>query len=322
VVFVGSSEREGDGWRLVYGENDMRIVTTRVPDSEIKMEEIPRPLPRKIRPAAVNFIHFIWLQGADELPPEDQANIDQWRAMNPDWVVRVWDDDSLAELIKVRSPRCFRFWEELFKQREARPDDMALTAKASDLARLVLLSLPFEITQSWNCYADTDTRPHRPLTHFLNDDMLHGINLPRASVSNTSPSQRIWDIDNYDLLVSEENLMNPHPGSMTNAVMLARPNTYAINELLKAGEALRSKPTLQAWGPIMLRRTVEAIKRTPNGRRISVMPFHYFVWNPAQMQMPIPEWTVCTHHNKFRWNQPDIQPSRAGSARGRQPLLV
>jgi hypothetical protein len=40
------------------------------------------------------------------------------------------------------------------------------------------------------------------------------------------------------------------------------------------------------------------------------------------MQMPIPEWTVCTHHNKFRWNQPDIQPSRAGSARGRQPLLV
>lgn len=42
VVFCGSLEREGEGWRIFFGENDRRIRFGHIPDSLIfsEMEEV------------------------------------------------------------------------------------------------------------------------------------------------------------------------------------------------------------------------------------------------------------------------------------------
>jgi hypothetical protein len=117
------------------------------------------------------------------------------------------------------------------------------------------------------------------------------------------------------MILTFENLMTPVHGYMTNAVMMARPGALAITAVLQAGMLTRGRPTLKAFGPIMLRQTVDGLKRTPDGRRIEILPYHYLVWNQEQMKMMRPKWTVCSHLNQFRWKQDGVRASNAGTGR-------
>jgi hypothetical protein len=322
VAYVGSCERESNGWRLFYGENDCRVVTAWVPDETAtkSMKVADKPKPKKTRPPQQNFLHFIWLQGEDKMFPEDAMNVQEWRNKNSDWTIQFWDDQSIPDIIRAKAVVWMPIWQELSELRANKPDDTALIAKASDLARLILLSIRFSAEQQWNVYADTDTRPNRPLTDFLNDDKLYGTNIAKRPFFTGVTAERDWDIDNFDFLIPEENLLNPLRGYLTNAVLMSRPGSSAITAILKAGVLTRRQPTLQAWGPIMLRKTIGALQRTGGGRRIFVLPFHYLVWNPAQMQEPQPAWSVCSHLNRFRWKQEGIRASVAGSARAKMSL--
>ncbi len=319
VAYVGSAEREADGWRIFYGENDCRIVTSHITDQEAhaSLVEAPKPAPRKVKRPARNHLHFIWMQGEALLPDKDAAQIKLWRDMNPDWQVTVWDKTTLRAVIAEKAPAWTRAWDELAAQITSNPEDVSLIAKASDLGRLILLSIRFNGEQAWNAYADTDTVPHRALTDFLNDDNLYGANMGKTPMFSGQVSEKEWDSDNYDLILTQENLMTPVPGYVTNAVMLARPGAMAITAVLSAGMMTRNRPTLKAFGPIMLRQTVDALKRTPDGRRIEVLPYHYLVWNQSQMKMIRPKWTVCSHLNDFRWRQEGVRASNAGATRRR-----
>lgn len=317
VSYVGSSEREGDGWRLVLGENDCRIVTLHVPDKEAlsSMVEIKTAPPRSIKSQKNNVLHFIWMQG--EPPVADAKNIQTWRDLNPDWETMVWDDTSLTNIIATKAPAWNATWLALQQQRNAKPDDRALVAKASDLARLILLSIRWNGNQTWNAYADTDTTPHRALSDFLNDNTILGTGFGKTEKFSGMVTDRPWDSDQVDLIISQENLLTPRGDSVTNAVMLAKPGALAITAVLSAGQITRNRPTLEAFGPIMLRKTIEALKRTADGRRIEVLPFHYLVWNQTQMRTTRPEWTVCSHHNAFRWYQHGVKTTAAGATRSR-----
>jgi len=322
VAYIGSTERQGNGWRVFYGENDRHVVTAFIADeiATKSMRVADKPMPKKVRPPAQNFLHFIWLQGEDRMFPEDVMNVQEWRNKNPDWTVQFWDDQSLPDIIKSKAVVWMPLWQELAELRANKPDDTALIAKASDLARLILLSIRFSSEQQWNVYADTDTRPNRPLTDFLNDDVLYGTNIAKRPFFTGVTAERPWDIDGYDFLIPEENLLNPNRGYLTNAVLMSRPGSAAITAILKAGVLTRRQPTLQAWGPIMLRKTIGVMKRSVAGRRIYVLPFHYLVWNPAQMKEAQPHWSVCSHLNRFRWKQEGIRASVAGSNRAKMSL--
>lgn len=319
VAYVGSAERESEGWRIFYGENDCRIVTSHFTDQEAHatLVEAPKPAPRQIKRSARNHLHFIWMQGARLLPDKDAAQIKLWQDMNPDWVVNVWDNDSLRSVIAEKAPVWIKAWDELAAQIAQNPQDVSLIAKASDLGRLILLSIRFNGEQAWNVYADTDTVPHRALTDFLNDDSIYGANMGKTASFTGQVSEKDWDSDRYDMILTQENLMTPVTGYMTNAVMMARPGALAITAVLKAGMLTRNRPTLKAFGPIMLRQTIDALKRTPDGRRIEVLPYHYLVWNQSQMKMIRPKWTVCSHLNDFRWKPDGMKASMAGATRKR-----
>lgn len=317
VAYIGSAERENDGWRLFYGENDCRIVTAHVTDQEANatLGEAPAPVRRKVRARTQGFLHFIWMQGVDRMPEEDVAAVRQWNDMNPDWRTSVWDRDLLGSVIAEKAPLWEKSWAALMDQIDADPANVSLLAKASDLGRLILLSIRFGENQGWNAYADTDTTPHRPLTEFLADDQLYGANMGKNPLFGGEVSQKDWDSDNFDFIVPQENLSTRVPGYLTNAIMLARPGAVAISAILKAGMLTRSRPTLKAFGPIMLRQTVDALRRTVDGRRIEVLPYHYLVWNQRQTQMVRPRWTVASHHNSFRWKQDGVPAAHLGSAR-------
>jgi hypothetical protein len=44
-------------------------------------------------------IHFIWLQGLDEMPEDYRRCFDTWAPLHPDWEVKLWDRDNLPPLI-------------------------------------------------------------------------------------------------------------------------------------------------------------------------------------------------------------------------------
>lgn len=329
VTFVGSAEREENGWRLVYGENDSRIVTSHVPDEAFvpNLKRInPRSAPVRGTELPKNYIHFIWMQGVSQMPVEDQTRVEEWHKKNPDWVVKVWDRLSLTDFFGSHTSAAWRtVWEELASALDKDPTSVGLMAKMSDFARLVLLHVAHREGQSWNVYADTDTTPLRALTHFFEDDELYGENLPKAKSIQGKIGRRAWRADAFDLLVSQENLFYSKAHHVTNAVMIARPSSAIVARLIDAGARGRYLPTLEAWGPVFLEKALRNMKDTAFAKKFCILPFHYLVWNPHQMTHVYPPWSVSTHHNSFRWKPASGTPRQAGKFapdRPRSRMLV
>lgn len=325
VVFVGSAEREGDGWRLFYGENDARVVTQVIPDTMLEeRQEIAYKTPRPWEPGELrNHLHFIWIQGADMTPEADRQRIDLWRSVNRDWHVHLWGRADL-DVLMGGYPELAPVWAELSRALDNRPHDKAIMAKMSDFARLVLLNHRFDGDQHWNAYADTDTLPQRPLSSLFDDDLLYGVNLQKAADPRLNPAQSAVNWGNLDLVISQENRKLHDPKEVTNAVMLGRPGSPIITSLIRAGIPKRAEPTLVAWGPKMLKTNVPTTRRAKPGWRALVLPYHYFAFNPDQhLGQAAPVWTVAYHLDAYRWGEPGVKSRHLGRNTGpRKTALV
>ena len=318
VVFMGSAERVKDGWQVVYGENDLRIVAQTIPDSALT-DMVPimhrSPVTRSASDVK-GAIHFIWVQGVETLPPVDEERIESWRKMNPDWRVLVWDRELLTTLLDGY-PQYRDTWNDLCKALDTFPSDRSIVAKVSDFARLLLLYHTHIEGQLWNVYADTDTNPLRPLSDFLEDRHIYGSGIAKEADPNFNPHQKGFNWDDVDFVVSQENRLDKRPAAVTNAVLIARPRTALVRELIQKGVIKRWQPTLQAWGPEMLLRNVIPRKNAKPGHRAVILPYHYLVYNPKQHKgKPAPTWAVCEHYNDFRWRVAGVKASQSGKLSG------
>jgi len=327
VVFVGSKERDGDGWRIVYGENDMRIVTQHIPDSaledrvpiRVSFENLQNGGPNKL-----NVLHFIWIQGQDLLPDKDKENVKKWENLNPNWEIKIWDRGSLETLIHSY-PEFVKAWQDLVTALDKFPKDKSIVAKVSDFARLVLLYHTHAIGQEWNVYADTDTVPMRSLSSFLTDEYLYGQNVDKEVDPNLNPYEKPWNWGNVDFALSQENRMNKRPAAVTNAVMIGRPQAPILYDLIKKGIVKRWQPTLKAWGPDMLEEHTRPTFSAKNGWRSVILPYHYMAYNPSQHKgKNSPVWTLCHHLNEYRWMIPGVRGTLTGGLKGpvKRPQIV
>ena len=325
VVFIGSAERSEDGWTLVYGENDNRIVVQTLPDSDLE-DRIPIRFkdPNTGESNGLNVLHFVWIQGQDLLPDKDKENVKKWKDMNPDWEIKIWDRGSLESLIHSY-PEFVKAWQDLVNALDKFPKDKSIVAKVSDFARLVLLYHTHAIGQEWNVYADTDTVPMRPLTSFLTDDYLYGQNVDKEVDPNLNPFEKPWDWSNVDFALSQENRMNKRPAAVTNAVMIGRPQAPILYDLIKKGIVKRWQPTLKAWGPDMLEEHTRPTFSPKNGWRSAILPYHYMAYNPSQHKgKHSPMWTLCHHLNEYRWMIPGVKGTLTGGLNGpvKRPQIV
>ena len=318
VVFVGSQERDGDGWRLTYGENDCRIVTQRIPDSDLE-DRVPikyQDASNAFRSNVGNHLHFFWLQGENNLSTIDEDRIQKWRKMNPDWEVKVWDRDKIGTLID-QYPECAKTWGDLCTALDKFPNDKSIVAKVSDFARLLILYTSHSYSQEWNVYADTDTVPLRSLTSFLNDEYIYGQYWEKFSDPQLNPAEKPWNWDDLDFVVPQENRIDSRPFTVTNAVLIGRPKAPVIMDLIKKGIDRRWQPTLKAWGPSMLQENLENSVNTNKGWRTSILPYHYLVYNPKQHNgQRAPSWTLCHHLNDYRWETPGVKGTLTGKLDG------
>ena len=49
-------------------------------------------------------IHYIWIQGEEKLPPQYAQWVEEARAKNPGFTVRVWDDEAIRADILTTYP--------------------------------------------------------------------------------------------------------------------------------------------------------------------------------------------------------------------------
>lgn len=318
VVFTGSKERDGDGWRLVYGENDCRIVTQKIPDSDLE-DRVPihykDPAVRRFSNVR-NYLHFFWLQGEDAMSEVDKDRVGKWKTLNPDWEVKVWDRGMIGDLVS-RYPEYAKTWVDLSAALDKFPNDRSIVAKVSDFARLILLYHTHSHGQEWNVYADTDTVALRPLTAFLDDDFIYGQFGEKMADPLLNPYEKPWDWKRVDFALSQENRMDRRPAAVTNAVLLGRPGAPIIMDLIKKGIARRWQPTLKAWGPTMLEENVRNSLNPKDGWRTAILPYHYLVYNPSQHKnKSAPPWTLCHHLNNYRWKMPGVKGTLTGGLSG------
>ena len=327
VVFTGSMERDKDGWRLTYGENDCRVVAQTIPDSDLEDRVPIRILFRNLQNGEsnkLNVLHFIWIQGQDLLPDKDKENVKKWEKLNPDWEIKIWDRGSLEKLI-YSYPEFIKAWQDLVTALDKFPKDKSIVAKVSDFARLVLLYHTHAIGQEWNVYADTDTVPMRSLSSFLTDDYLYGQNGDKEVDPNLNPYEKPWNWGNVDFALSQENRMNKRPAAVTNAVMIGRPQAPILYDLIKKGIVKRWQPTLKAWGPDMLEEHTRPTFSAKNGWRSVILPYHYMAYNPSQHNgKHSPVWTLCHHLNEYRWMIPGVKGTLTGGLKGpvKRPQIV
>lgn len=318
VVFTGSMERDRDGWRLTYGENDCRIVTQRIPDSDLedRVRIHYKDSATRRFSSIKNYLHFFWLQGEDQLPQVDKDRIEEWRHRNLDWEVKVWDRGSIGDLIGSY-PEYAKTWADLSAALDKFPSDRSIVAKVSDFARLILLYHTHSHGQEWNVYADTDTVPLRSLTAFLDDEFIYGQFGEKMEDPLLNPYERPWDWKRVDFALSQENRMDKRPAAVTNAVLIGRPGTPVLMDLIKKGIARRFQPTLKAWGPAMLEENVRNSLNPKDGWRTAILPYHYLVYNPSQHKnKSAPSWTLCHHLNNYRWKMPGVKGTLTGGLSG------
>jgi predicted GH43/DUF377 family glycosyl hydrolase len=318
VVFVGSQERDGNGWRVTYGENDCRIVTQRIPDSDLE-DHVPikyREALDLVASTRNNHLHFFWLQGENNLPTIDKERIQKWRKKNPDWEIKIWDRNKLGTLVD-QYPECTKTWGDLCTALDKFPNDKSIVAKVSDFARLLILYTQHSYSQEWNVYADTDTVPLRSLTSFLKDEYIYGQFWEKFSDPQLNPAEKPWNWDDVDFVVPQENRIDSRPFTVTNAILIGRPKAPVIMDLIKKGIDRRWQPTLKAWGPSMLQENLENSINTNKGWRTSILPYHYLVYNPKQHQeQRAPSWTLCHHLNDYRWETPGVKGTLTGKLDG------
>lgn len=112
-------------------------------------------------------MHFVWL--GSPMPEHMRSNVAEWRRLNPDWLAHVWTEKNIPIL---RHSDLYRRAQDLV------PKD-AVYQLQSDIIRLELLY------DFGGFYADTDTRPLRPLREALEGHEVFAAAEDRNWVGNT-----------------------------------------------------------------------------------------------------------------------------------------
>lgn len=94
-------------------------------------------------------IHHIWIQGESQIPEQERRNIENIQRLNPGWQLKIWDDDSIRDLILQRQPFLLDVYDNVNAIDESKFKIHPYATK-SDIARWVI------VYEFGGCYMDAD----------------------------------------------------------------------------------------------------------------------------------------------------------------------
>lgn len=137
------------------------------------------------------YLHFIWIQGEENMNERDRNNIQNIRNLNPNWICKVWNDDNLISLLQS-FPDLLNVYNnvDLLEHTNINP-----LATKSDIGRRVILY------QYGGVYMDVDVECVDNLDNIVNKILpqydiavssLHFLNRYGDSFIASIPSSPIW----------------------------------------------------------------------------------------------------------------------------------
>ncbi len=245
-------------------------------------------------------LHFMWFQGLTAAPPELQDMPRKWKAMNPDYTVKVWDEKEILTFVASVFPTYLAF----FKNIGFGEAPNIAVIKKCDFARLLILFA------FGGAYVDLDCVPVRPISTLLDGGAVeHSFTKFEYSRNNSFPSKLKdrdalpiqTDFSKYELIVSREHCHNPTLGGfpIANTVMFGRAGSSLLSEMIVGCVANVKEKVLAFAGPFGLSKYLKGRVHELAGRVLTLPPY-YFLWQLHDMG---PAWknTVCCHLNRMDW---------------------
>ncbi|CAB9508587.1 phosphoceramide mannosyltransferase [Seminavis robusta] len=83
---------------------------TSVPNFHYHHDADSLPAPVYAKPVHIPRIVHVTYKSRDQLPAEWEYSLQQWEKTNPDWEIRFWSDQDLAEFVHTYYPEMEEFW--------------------------------------------------------------------------------------------------------------------------------------------------------------------------------------------------------------------
>ena len=244
-------------------------------------------------------VHFIWLQGWDNAPAKARAITEQWQKMNPGWTIMLWDDKSIASLIRTHFDQFAAVYENMPGNTE-----MASCIKRCDLARILILH------QYGGVYADADLVPHKSIDSFLKSGVIYDRAIKYGNRLSDKASEDYIDLDSKALICSRENCRIDIIGQgVANGIIIAEPNSPTIASFISGQAGCENGLVLDYFGTWAWTRHLRACAAQLTDK-LFIAPPHYFLWDRRYYKSEPRHWTVCEHppggntwgdHSKGEW---------------------
>lgn len=245
-------------------------------------------------------IHYIWMQGREQVPPKYRANMDATARLNPGWELRVWTAaDTRAAAVALGAGDAY--------------DAASTMHQKVDLGRYCLLYIHGGITM------DMDTRALRPLSDLPGLDAID--RLAVSPVPANSLESATVHLHCYRIPASGQTCT-----LVNNACLLAPPRDPALLHVIRhcAAQTLRHRT---AWtnetlinsttGP---QAVTNAVASLPSPGMVAVLPGAYFepccgydpyctpgpeaimhhehdgTWMSSPVRAALPLWYHAKHH--------------------------
>lgn len=235
-------------------------------------------------------IHFIWIPSFSAAPEYAEFNISKWKELNPEYEVKVWEEEEILEEINPSRVDVFR--------------SLKMDIKKADFARLEI------IVKYGGVYLDCDIDPNRPISYFLNKKKLERPNCDydvqkKKKIFRNFVKRKV-DISQKRLILSRE-WINPNFKTsiftprirVANGVIISVQGNELLERFLQQQHRNTSQKVLQYLGPHSMTRFLERQRNRMQLDDLCVIPPQHFLWE--QKVGPMPKWSIAKHMGKNTW---------------------
>lgn len=242
-------------------------------------------------------IHFIWWQGAEEIPANLLNNIREWRRLNSDRDVYTWCEKTIRSDPKIQ---------ETFPWLNAELDNIIGTTEGSvlikkcDLARLAICYCYGGV------YLDCDLVPVggssvSQLTDFIGSGKVFNKFITDSTVMPEQPSIDFISLTECEVILSREFCKIDSIGrGVANGVIICQQESKVLLEFINSRKGQYHELALNYMGTWALTKFIREKVASIRGL-VTILPHHYFLWPVGFMKCNEQSYTISIHPAQNSW---------------------
>jgi len=239
-------------------------------------------------------IGLVWFQGENNInKSEFVQNIHNWRILNPEWEVVIFDDNMLRQICKNYSEDCLKVY-----------DSFDIMHLKIDFGRYVALWETCGMYVDMDCYAFRSLDKSQLFNDFINKTNTydHIIGLSEGDFNFFEKIVTNLQINNAIMISS---VKNPVIKDLIDNIISINRNYKSRNNIVDSSYITVNSIT----GPKMINQFFKEIKLSDYKQRIYIHKFPFYVFEPGQpfRNFDIKDDTIAIHKYELSWLSPKMK---------------